>query len=585
MRTSRPSGLLAHVSIAVLLATAVPALAQTAPAAGGGVTFERLLNPDKEPQNWLTYNRSYDGQRFSPLDQINKDTVKNLKLAYSVSLAPPLGVAGTYKYAGLTGTPIVVDGRMYVTDGFSRVYKLDVRSGKRAAIEWIMDPQYQTSSIRSEPPNNKGVAILGNTVFSVVLDGRLVATNAETGEVLWEKKVIMDPREEATAAPLVVKDLVIITSANGDRGSRGWIQARRVKDGELAWIRYTIPAPGEPGSESWQDPKKEAWKDGGGAPWNTATYDASTDTLYIGTGQPFPDYDPDARPGDNLYTNSLLALDTATGNIKWHFQYTPNESWDYDEQGAHVLVDSEVGGEKRRLVTHFGRNGMYYGLDRTNGSFVNGGKYVNKVTWTKGLDPKTGKPVEYDPTKAVQSYVPTIRPGGSGGKVEEACPSLQGGTNYFPVSYNPQTKKLYAVSHETCALFPEKGSGGRLGEQARGSVVMLDPATGTVTKKRETPFVQYGGALATAGGLVFSNQMDGTFEAMDATSLEPLWSINLGAQINAPPMTFSVNGKQYVALLVGGGPVGELLGYLAKGGDPDVAKNMQPTAVLYVFSL
>lgn len=230
-----PNALLWQVSAAALIATVTPGLAQNAATPStGGVTVERLLNPDKEPQNWLSYNRSYNGWRHSPLTQINKDTVKNLRLAYSVALKSPIGSAWTYKFSGLTGTPIVVDGHMYLTDGFSRVYKIDVSSGKRGTIEWIMDPQYQDSSIRGEPPNNKGVAILGKTVFSVVLDGRLVATDAKSGETLWEKKVTMDPREQTTAAPIIIKDYVIITSANGDRGSRGWIQARRAKDGELA---------------------------------------------------------------------------------------------------------------------------------------------------------------------------------------------------------------------------------------------------------------------------------------------------------------------------------------------------------------
>ena len=280
-----------------------------------------------------------------------------------------------------------------------------------------------------------------------------------------------------------------------------------------------------------------------------------------------------------------VALDPDTGNIKWHFQYTPNEMWDYDEIGAHVLIDGEVSGQQRKLVTHFGRNGFYYGLDRNNGSFVNGAAYVDKVTWSKGLDSKTGKPLEYDPTKDVQSYVAATRPGGEQGKVEPACPSIQGGSNYWPVSYDPKMKRLFAVAHETCAMFPQLGSGGRLQENARGSVVQLDPATGKVTKKRITPFVPYGGALTTAGGLVFSPQIEGTFEAMDSTTLDPLWSVNLGAGINAPPISFAVGDKQYIAILVGGGGVSELLGYVAKGEDPEAAKNLQPTAMLYVFSL
>ncbi|HVW91617.1 MAG TPA: PQQ-binding-like beta-propeller repeat protein [Devosia sp.] len=582
--SSRPGWAVSVLAAALLSTCALPAMAQDAAKPGTeAVTADQLVNANSDKANWLMYNRTYDNQRFSPLDQINKDNIKGLHMAYTIALEPPAGTAGSYKFAGLEGTPIVKDGHMYVTDGWSRVYKLDLTSGKRAVIEWIMDPQSAPNASIVEPPNNKGVALLGNNVYSLAFDGRLIATDADTGEEVWEQNVQDDPKLGFTMAPLAVKGNILIGTANGDAGGRHWVEARDAVTGDKKWQFFTVPAPNEPGGDSWKDSKND-WKNGGAAPWNTGAYDPSTNLTYWGTGNPFPDFDPGARPGDNLYANSVLALDADSGKMKWYFQYTPNESWDYDEIGAHVLVDTTVNGETRKLLTHFGRNGMYYGLDASNGSFVNGGQFVDKLTWTKGLDPKTGKPVEYDPSKSVQTYVQSARPGGDNGKVTETCPSLQGGVNYFPVSYSPITKKLYATAMESCATFPDTNTA-TVGNVVTGSVVQLDPETGKVVKKHATPFAQYGGALATAGGLVFSSQVDGTFEALDADTMESLWSVNLGSQISAPPVSYSVNGKQYIAIEVGSSPVIGLEGYPAKGNDPDAAANMQPSATVYFFAL
>ena len=567
---------------AVLLAScALPAFAQDGGATN--VTSHQLVNADKDQANWLMYNRTYDGHRFSPLDEISTKTVGNLKMAYAIALQPPAGVAGNYKYAGLEGTPLVLDGHMFLTDGWSRVYKLDLTSGKRATIQWIMDPQNEPSAAIVEPPNNKGVALLGKNVYSLTFDGRLVATDADTGEEVWEQKVQDDPKQGFTMAPLAIGNNILIGSANGDAGGRHFIEARDAASGNSVWKFYTAPKAGEPGSETWKDTKNNI-QNAGGAPWNTGTYDPATGLSYWGTGNPFPDFDPASRPGDNLYTDSLLALKADTGKLDWYFQYTPNESWDYDEIGAHVLVDTKVDGDDRKLVTHFGRNGMYYSIDRSNGSFISGGPYVDKLTWTKGLDPKTGKPIEYDPNKDVQDYVPTVRPGGKDGKVDEACPSLQGGTNYFPVSYDEQTKLLYTSAMEGCASFPPGGAI-NLGDSFTGSVVQLDPANGSVVKKVKTPFVPYGGVLTTAGGLLFTSTIDGTFEALDAKTMETVWSVNLGSAISAPPITYQVNGKQYLAIEVGASPIVDLEGYPSKGDDPDQAANMQPAAMVYFFAL
>lgn len=560
-------------SVAVLLlgSCALPAIAQEAGTIN--VTADQLVNSNDDAANWLMYNRTYDGHRYSPLSEINKDTVKNLKMAYSLALAPPTGAVGNYKFGGLEGTPLVVDGHMFLTDSAARVYKLDLTGGKKAVIEWIMDPEIEVDPVVVEPFNNKGVALLGNNVYSLAMDGRLIATNADTGEVVWEQNVKDDPKQGFTMAPLAIGNNILIGTANGDAGGQHWIEARDATTGESVWKFRTIPGPDEPGGDSWKD-ENNAWKDGGGATWNTGTYDPATGLTYWGVGNPHPT-DPTARPGDNLYTNSLVALNAADGKLAFHFQYTPNESWDYDEVGAHVLVKSEINGEERALVTHFGRNGFYYGLDANNGSFINGGQYVDKLTWSKGLDPKTGKPVEYDASLDVQTYNPGTRPGGT----EDACPNIQGGTNYFPVSYDEQTKKLYAVAIEGCVV------GFSISGTTTGSVVQLDPATGAITKKAATDFIPYGGTLSTAGGLVFTSQTDGTFEARDAETLEQLWSVNLGSQISAPPMTYEVNGKQYLAILVGASPIFDLLGYGSKSGDPDQVANMQTSSTVYFFAL
>ncbi len=554
----------------LLSSAALPAMAQDAVQ---NITADQLVNADKDQANWLMYNRTYDGHRFSPLTEISKDNVKNLKMAYSVALAPSAGAVGNYKFAGLEGTPLVVNGHMYATDALGRVYKIDLTSGKNGVIEWIMDPESEVDPVVVEPFNNKGVALLGGNVYSLSMDGRLIATDAETGEVVWEQTVKDDPKQGFTMAPLAVGGNILIGTANGDAGGRHFVEARDAKTGASVWKFYTIPAPGEPGSESWKG-DTDAWKNGGGATWNTGTYDPKSGLTYWGTGNPNPT-DPTARPGDNLYTSSLIALKADTGKLSFFYQYTPNESWDYDEVGAQVLVNTKINGEDREVVSHFGRNGFYYSLDAANGSFLAGGQYVDKLTWSKGLDPKTGKPVEYNPAIDVQTYVPETRPGGGG----DACPTIQGGTNYFPVSYDEQTEKLYAVAIEGCV------QGFTLSGTVSGSVVQLDPSTGKIVKKAATKYVPYGGTLTTAGGLLFESQTDGTFEARDAATMDVLWSINLGSQISAPPMTYQVNGKQYLALEVGGSPIVNLVGYPTKSADPDAAANLQPSSTIYFFSL
>jgi alcohol dehydrogenase (cytochrome c) len=521
-------------------------LAGASPLAAAEVTFERLLNP--EPQNWLMNHRDFAAQRFSPLDAINKSNVKNLKLKFAVSLG---GTAGN---EALEGTPLVDDGFMYISDHWGVVYKIDVRSGTSGRIVWKMDPGQERLD------RNRGVALWGNFVISVTsYDGRVIATDKESGKIVWDKNLRDQPDLELTAAPLALKDSIIVGASGGDRGLRDWIAALDPKTGELLWKTFTIPAPREPGSETWKD-KNNAWQTGGGAFYVTGSYDPETNITYWGSGNPVPGYDSAFRPGDNLYTNSLLAIDAATGKFKWHFQYTPNDNRDYDETGTHILIDAKVDGEDRKMVSHAGRNGYNYVFDRLNGQFLKAVQHVGKVTWTKGIDPKTGRPLDYDPARDVQIY-------GEPANVNDdkvtrnVCPDNAGGTNYWPASYSRRSGMVYIPELEGCADITPDYSAHVKGKFAGGSyvnpgritsgIVMLDPTTSVVKKRLDLPYPNFAGVLSTAGGIVVTALLDGTVIALDDETLEELWRVNVGTGFNAPPMTYAVDGKQYIAVASG----------------------------------
>jgi alcohol dehydrogenase (cytochrome c) len=525
------------------------ALAVT-PAFAGDVTSERLVNADKEPQNWLMNHRTYDSQRYSPLDRINKANVKDLKLAYAVA------IGGTSANENLQSTPLAEDGYLYVVDQWGVVYKIDVRSGDAGRIVWRMDPGQEKL-----PLSNRGAALWGNLVLSVAnYPARVIATNKDTGKVAWETNLHDQPDVQLTAAPLVVKDKVIVGAAGGDRGTRDWIAALDAASGKEVWRKYVVPAPGEPGSETWKD-KNNAWQVGGGAMWITGSYDVATNQLIWGTGNPVPMFDPTYRPGANLYTDSMISWNPETGAMNWYFQYLPGDMWDYDEAGTHILIDGQVAGQARKLITHPGRNGFLYSFERSNGQTVLAKPYIENITWTTGIDQKTGKPVDYDPNRDIQVY---------SGKQNQTladptkrlCPSMSGGNNYWPASYSPKTRLLYIPSMSSCnevTFDPSlsskagdwKGAKFRNVERNESDLIVADPFTGEVKKKIRIPYPNNSGALATGGGLMFTGFTDGSFIAYDDTTLEPLWKINVGTGFNAPPMTFEVNGKQYVAILSG----------------------------------
>jgi alcohol dehydrogenase (cytochrome c) len=549
------------------------------PALAAEVTPDRLVNADKEPQNWLMNHRTYDGQRYSPLDKINKANVKSMKLEYAVA------IGGTSANESLESTPLAEDGFLYVTDQWGVLYKIDGRSGEAGRILWRMDPGQEKM-----PLANRGAALWGNLVITTAsYPARVIGTNKETGKVVWETNLNDQPDVQLTAAPLAVKDKIIVGAAGGDRGVRDWIAALDAATGKLEWRKYVIPAPGEPGSETWKD-KNNAWQIGGGAMWVTGSYDPPTDQIIWGTGNPVPMFDPTYRPGDNLFTDSVISWNPDSGKMNWYFQYLPGDMWDYDAAHSHILIDGQINGQSRKLITHSARNGFLYTFERNNGQPVLAKPYVEHINWTAGIDQKTGKPVDYDPNKDVQTY---------SGKQNQTladptrklCPSMQGGSNYWPTAYSRKTGMLYIPSMSSCnevtldtSLSNKKGDwkGAKFRniERSGTDLIAADPLTGEIKKKVHEPYPDYSGALTTNGGLLFTGYSDGTFAAYDDTTLEQLWKTNVGTGFNAPPMTFEVNGKQYVAILSG-------LSRISKKGNqfsPELKEQREQT-MLFVFGL
>jgi alcohol dehydrogenase (cytochrome c) len=573
--------------------TAIGLAAIVSPATAADVTPERLLNSPNDPQNWLMVHRDYDNSRHSGLKDINKDNAKDLKLKFMISIGGR-ATGGTLR-GKEEATPLVDDGFMYVNDTWGRVMKFDVRSGTQAVPLWRYDPKLKQTRTQ------RGIAMYGNKVFIPTNDMRMIAVNRDSGEVAWEVSAAAptdpttgtpSPKTQGfTAAPLTLKtkggkELVLQgESTGGQLGTRSWIGAWDVNSGQLAWRTFTVPAPGEPGSETWKD-KHNAWRVGGGGVWQTASYDPATNLVFYGTGDAFPSFDPEFRPGDNLFTASTIALDADTGKIVWFFQETPNEHWDFDTPSPKMLYEVNINGENRKVVANFSRNGYYYTLDRSNGQFIRADQYQEKITWTKGIDPKTGKPVDYDPTKDVQAYAGIgVRRGKRG---EEACPWWNGSPTFFPPTLDAKRGVAYVAGAEGCisgtasktpmdenkdyvGLPPCCTEQGRV--TAHGALWALDLKTGKIMGKATFQPPTESGMLSTDGEVLFTGHMNGKFAAYDATTLKELWSFNTGTPITAPPMTYSVGGKQYIAVVAGGG-VGVRNGGL-----------YQPSAFVAVFGL
>jgi len=550
------------------------------PAMAADVTPDRLVKADNEPQNWLMNHRTYDGQRFSPLARINRDTVRNLKVAYAV----PLGGGAGNEFSN--ATPLAEDGFLYVTDSWNVLYKIDARSGDVGRIVWRMDPK-QDRQMRS-----RGAALWGNLVVTGAggfgNSPRIIATDKETGKVVWETSFSDTPDVTFTAAPLAIKDKIIVGAANGDQGVRDWIAGLDAATGKRLWRQFTVPAPGEPGSETWKG-NTNAWQTGGGAVWVTGTYDSATNQTIWGTGNPVPMFDPFHRPGDNLYTNSAISYDPDTGKMNWYFQFTPGDLWDYDEVGTHILIDGNIAGQARKLITHSARNGFLYTYERSNGQPILAKPYM-EVNWTKGIDQKTGKPLDYDPTKDIQTYA-GIGNVVAGEPLKKVCPSIAGGNNYWPSSYSPNTKLLYIPALTACMVVSidrekhtkERGWNGgsyTTDERLESNLTAIDPMTGDIKKNVHLRYPNYSGTLATGGGLIFLALLDGTVAAFDDTTLDELWKINVGSGFSAPPMTFETGGKQYLAIVSGPSPSAK-----SRLVNTPELKEQRNALVLYVFGL
>lgn len=543
------------------------------------VTAERLAATDAEPENWLMVHKDYAATRFSGLDEINRGNAKDLKLAFATGLGGG-EAAGIFPNGAMEASALVEDGFMYLSDGWSNVYKIDVRAGDRGSIIWKTDPGIDKAAVPL--PASRGVALYANMVIELTVDGRVVGLKKDNGRVLFDENVKTDPHEAFTAAPLVVKNKLIIAASGGDFGARGWLAAFDLDTKKIAWRWYPVPAPGQPGSETWKD-GRDAWKTGGGGIWATGAYDAQSNRLIWGTGNPNKANDSAGRPGDNLFTESTVALGADDGRLIWYFQYTPNDPFDFDEVGAQMLLNLSIDGKPRPVLSHFGRNGFYYTLDEQSGRFLKGGPYVGKVTWSRGLDTRTGKPLEYQRGLPVQVYA--AQPQRDRGPID-VCPEQRGGVNYWPPAYSAITKLVYAGTWEGChtiTVTPDKHMGGFITnhEHVSGSLVAVDPATARVMSRRSSESPNCAGATATAGRLVITAFRDGIFEVLDDESLQPLYSMHVGTYVGAPPTVYAVNGKEYIAILTGGGLSPRLIG-------PNANKesySIESVPMLLVFSL
>jgi alcohol dehydrogenase (cytochrome c) len=495
------------------------------------VPYERIVNADREPGNWLTYSRNYLGHRHSPLTQITPANVAQLKVKWAYQFDNPSNEV----------SPIVVDGVMYVT-GPNKAAALDLKTGRRL-WRWnrTVPADYQSIGFGRV---NRGPAILDDKLFVATLDCQLVALDLKSGRERWSTTVAdYKPGYSMTLAPLALRDKIVIGVSGGEAGVRGFIDAYDAKTGQRAWRFWTIPGPGERGHESW---RSDGWKTGGGSTWVTGSYDPQLNLVYWGIGNPGPDWNGDSRPGDNLYTCSLVALDGDTGALRWHFQFTPHDTHDWDATHVPVLMEGDIRGKKRKLIAVANRNAFYYVLDRESGEFLAGRPY-SKQTWAKGLD-DNGRPI----------VIPDTEPSDKGTLV---FPNLNGATVWFSPSYSPLTGLFYVAVRETGATYYKREADYRPGtffagggqqelppDDAWGAIRALESTTGRMVWEFRLHSPPWAGVLSTAGGVVFSGSSEGNFYALDAKTGKPLWDFQAGGGIGANPISFLIDGKQHVAI-------------------------------------
>jgi alcohol dehydrogenase (cytochrome c) len=513
------------------------------------VTSDRLVHSDKEPQNWLSYSGGYQSQRYTALKEITPANVKSLELQWAFQQR---------SLEKFEATPLVVDGVMYTTQAPSDVVALDATTGR---VFWTFSANVKAESRTCCGRVNRGIAILGDNVFVGTIDGRLIALDARTGKQVWKVQVAKaEAGYSLMHAPLVVKDKVIMGTAGGEFGIRGFIAAYDAATGKEAWRFYTIPEPGEKNGNTWAG---DSWKHGGASVWVTGSYDPELNLTYWGIGNPGPDWNGDKRAGDNLYSDCVVALDADTGELKWYYQFTPHDDFDFDSVQVPVLANMQWQGRDRKVMLWGNRNGFFYVLDRTNGQYLLGKPFA-KVTWTTGLDER-GRPMRQA----------NMEPTAAGTRI---YPGNLGATNWYSPSYSPETGLFYlSVWDNYSSVYGKADSdyvegrlylGGaprnvvpllmqpaptlqRREDEGYGAVRAIDPKTGERKWEFKMTDVTDAGILTTASGLLFSGGRDGNFYALDAKTGALLWRTQLGGAIAAGPMSYSINGRQFIAINAG----------------------------------
>lgn len=500
------------------------------------VTWERLKNTKAEPQNWLTYSGSMSSQRYSELTSINSQNINLLELKWSYQI-PEIDRAET--------VPLVVDGIMFITEAPSNLTAVDAQTGR---VYWRYEHELPEDLRICCGRNNRGVAILGETLYMSTLDAHLVAVDARTGNLLWDKEVAdHQAGYSKTAAPLIVKDLVVTGIAGGEFGIRGFVDAYNAETGDLVWRTYAIPGEGEPGNETWSG---SSWKTGGASTWLTGSYDPDLNLIYWGTGNPGPDWNGDVRLGDNLYSDSALALDADSGAISWHFQFTPHDVHDYDSIQIPILADIEISGIQQPVMMWANRNGFYYTINRETGKFILGKPFATQ-TWAKSLD-LNGRPIR----------VPGMAPTYEGIMVS---PPIVGATNWYSPAFSEQTGLFYVTAFDGEQEFFKRdeeyeegerftGGGGRYTQPMdafHSAIRAIDPSTAEIAWEFPIMPRSSAGISTTAGGLLLTGSADGYFFALDALTGKELWHISLGGRVHAAPMTFAVDGEQYITIAAG----------------------------------
>jgi alcohol dehydrogenase (cytochrome c) len=526
-----------HVAALVAIFLRTPAFAQQAQSPGTTTTVTTDdLNTRPVGANWTSYNGDYTGRRYSNLQEVNVSNVSQLRMEWAFHPG---------NSQRLEVTPIVVRGVMYITAA-NDVFALDARSGR--TLWHYQRPISQGLLDDAAAHKNRGVAVWQDSVYVETDDAHLLRLDARSGGLIWDVEYADKKKHYgATSAPLLVKDTVVVGTSGGDSGVRGFIAGYDALTGRQKWQFWTIPGPGEFGSSSWPG---DAYLHGGATTWMPGTYDPELNTLYWTTSNAAPDFVGDGRPGDDLYASCVLALNPDTGELRWYFQFTPHDLYDYDGTETPVLIDTEENGVPRKLLAQADRNGFFYVLDRTNGKFLRASPFVEKLNWATGID-ASGRPI-------LTGRIPTA----TGTYI---CPGINGATNWFSPSYNPGTGLFYVLALEACNIYFAKPEPFQKGQTFYNTGTKMPPDEHSqkillalsLDGKVAWRYPQVGrgnswaGTLTTAGGLVFFGDDTGSLEAVDAANGHPLWHFNTGQNMSASPMTYAVDGVQYVTVAAG----------------------------------